>query len=81
MSNGMFQTKHMINKRPKSATEERPRAMTMNPSLPTASGLFTKSKQRSSSFSNAFHQVVGFVQRKLTRANSEENRRFSDVQE
>jgi hypothetical protein len=70
MAHAMFYSTHLIPKPSKSSIKERQRAMTMDPPL-TADG-DSKPKQRSSSFSNAIHQVVGFVQRKLSRTGDEE---------
>jgi hypothetical protein len=69
MAQAMFQTKSLI--------KERQRAMTMDSSsLTTENDLSTKPKQRSNSFSNAFQQVVGFVQRKLSRTDDDEKQPF-----
>jgi hypothetical protein len=69
MAQAMFQTKSSI--------KERQRAMTMDLSLlTTENDLSIKPKQRSTSFSNAFQQVVGFVQRKLSRTDDDEKQPF-----
>jgi len=61
----------------KFSIKERQRAMTMDSSLlTTENDLPTKPKQRSTSFSNAFQQVIGFVQRKLSRTDDDEKQPF-----
>jgi hypothetical protein len=61
----------------KSSIKERQRAMTMDSSLlTTEDDLPTKPKQRSTSFSNTFQQVIGFVQRKLSRTDDDEKQPF-----
>jgi hypothetical protein len=75
MSQAMFYTKDMFRK-----SSKRQRAMTIDPPLVTDNNLSIP-KQRSSSFSNAIHQVVGFLQRKLSRSDVEDKQQFINLQE
>jgi hypothetical protein len=56
-------------------------AITISSSSTPDNGLSTKLRQRSTSLSNTFHQVVGFVQRQLSRTNDKEREPLVNSQE
>lgn len=81
MSLAMFYEKNVIKTRSSSANEEYRRKRTSKSLSTTDEEPVKHSKPRSASFANPFHQVVGYVQRKLSHANDKQKQEYTSIQE
>jgi hypothetical protein len=79
MSQAMFHKENQFVIQSKSSSTEIQHSVIIN----TVAGnkLTNENKYRADSFSNGINQIVGFIQRKLSRINDEEKQEFDDLKQ
>ncbi|CAF3367383.1 unnamed protein product [Rotaria socialis] len=80
MAQAMFHESNVIRKRTRSVHNQNQAGATLYSSITADDSSLPKSEPRSSSFTKPLHQVIEFVQRKLSRNHNEQIQDFTTIQ-